>query len=205
MRLASSLIPFALAAVALTTVAAQTGPARGQRRPHPATHHRTVEIRHEPRRRREPRRVQRRRHRRPRLHQEAHAGRRARSARRHRGQHPRPARRQRTPKLPPIMIGSHIDSVPGWRQLRRRRRRARRDRSRADAEGTRRSPEASARSRRLRRRGGRHGRQHGDGRPSRSLTHSISRATAARPFATASARSAEIPIVWPRRDASRAT
>ena len=78
------------------------------------------------------------------------------------------------PKLPPIMIGSHIDSVPGGGNY--------------DGDvgvlgaievaqtlqGARRSPEASARSRRFRGRGGRHGRQHGDGRPSRTLTHSIS-------------------------------
>ena len=103
-----------------------------QRRPHPAAHHRALEIRHQPRRRREPRRVQRRRHRGPRLHQEAHAGGRARSARRHGRQHHRPSRRQQ------LEAASDHDRLAhrlraGRRQLRWRRRRARRDRGRADA------------------------------------------------------------------------
>ena len=164
-----SLSILCLLGLSVSAIAADKKPSPGrQRRPHPATHHRALEVRHEPRRRREPRRVQRRRYRRPQLHQKLMQDAGPRSAHRHGGQHPRPSRGQQLRSCPPIMIGSHIDSVPRRRQLRRRRRHDRRDRSRADAEGTRRSPEASARSRRLRGRGGRHGRQHRNGRSSRS-------------------------------------
>ena len=97
-----------------------------------------------PRRRREPRCVQRRRHRGPRLHQEAHAGSRARRPRRHGGQHHRPSRRQQPEAAPdPDRLAHRLGSER--RQLRRRRRRARRDRSRADPAGARHSP-ASIRS-----------------------------------------------------------